>query len=525
MDIRYSLNKQTFSILIEERRIYVDKTALIYELIKEGAGTAYFLSRPRRFGKSLLISTLSSIFKGHQHLFKDLWIHDKIEWKAFPVIHLSMDRMDFMALGLEKAIQQTLKRIGKEHEIALLEESSKGLFEELIKALYGKFGEQVVILVDEYDSPITQYLEKSNFDKAEENRDILKNFYGVLKPLDTYIRFLFITGITKFTRVSIFSELNHLTDITLHEKFTTLLGYTQAELTLYFSEGIELLAQKRNLTKEACLAKIKDWYNGFSWDGINFVYNPFSFLRLVDSSQFSNYWFESGTPSFLITLLRKDDNYKLENIKVRATLFNTFDFRKLDTLTLLLQTGYLSIKEQLDDDYYRVDFPNKEVRESFNEMLLGGYLDMHAGRAGAIIFDVKDAFLAHDIEEVMNIIQALFESIPYELFTKKDKQGQEKPVAENFYHAIIYLIFNLLGVKMKAEVMVKGGRVDAEVETAENVYLFEFKKDNNPETAIAQMEANNYAGKYRLLHKHIYLIGASFSLEKRGLDDWKMKKV
>ncbi len=524
MDIRYSLNKQTFSILIEEERIYVDKTKLIYELVKQGGGTAYFLSRPRRFGKSLLISTLKSIFEGQQHLFKDLWIYDKITWTVFPVIHLSMDRMNFIALGLEYTLAELLKSVAQDYGIALSKSDSKGLFEELIKALYDKFGQQVVILIDEYDAPITQYLEKSDFDKAEANRDILKNFYGVLKPSDPYVRFLFITGITKFTRVSIFSELNHPIDITLHKHFTTLLGYTQAELMQYFSEGIAKLAAENNFTQDACLAKIKDWYNGFSWDGRNFVYNPFSFLRLVESSQFSNYWFESGTPSFLIEMLKKVEAFELENIRANEEIYNSYDFRKLNYKTLMLQTGYLTIKEKIED-FILLDFPNKEVKEAFNAMLLGSYVEQHLAEAKMIIFDVKEAFLRRDIEQVMHIIKQLFESIPYELFTKKDRFGQEKPVGENFYHAIIYLVFNILGVKMKSEVMVKGGRIDAEVETDEHIYLFEFKKDNDPDTAIAQMEINRYAKKYRLLHKKIHLIGASFSLEKRGLDDWKMKEL
>ena len=499
MELRYSLHIQTFSRLREEKRIYVDKTELIYQLVREGNGSAYFLSRPRRFGKSLLISTLSAIFKGESSLFKGLWIADKIEWKSFPVIHLSMDKLDFITLGLEIALQKELIKVAESYEISLSNTTSKNIFEELIIALYEKYGQKVVILVDEYDAPITQYLERNNFDKAEENRDIIKNFYGILKPLDNYLRFTFITGITKFTKVSIFSELNHLTDITLHEKYTTLLGYTQAELIQYFSEGIQLLADKQKLSFDACLAKIKEWYNGFSWDGVNFLYNPFSFLRLVESSQFSNYWFESGTPSFLIEMLKKTDVFQIENIEASEEIYNTFDFRALEYKTLLLQTGYLTIKYK-DEDYMLLDFPNKEVKESFNAMLLGSYTEKHLSDSKMLVFDVRKAFLRDDLHHVISVIESLFASLPYHLFTKKDRYGKEQEVGENFYHGIIYLIFSILGVKIKSEVAVRNGRIDAEVETDAHIYLFEFKKDSSPQQAIAQMKTNQYYQKY-FLHK------------------------
>ena len=525
MAIKYSLNSQTFSLIREEKRIYVDKTALIYELINEGSGRTYFLSRPRRFGKSLLISTLLSIFEGRQDLFEGLFIYDKIKWKSFPIIYLTMDKMNFQDLGLKETIISSLYKIGKEHNITLVANDTKTLFEELIVKLSEKYGKQVVILIDEYDSPITQPLEKSNFDKAEENRDILKTFYGALKPLDKYIRFIFITGITKFTKVSIFSELNHLTDLTLHNKYTTLLGYTEAELVAYFSEGIEELGKKYNLSFAETLAKIKEWYNGFSWDGVNFVYNPFSFMQVVSSSQFSNYWFQSGTPSFLIALMKDAEAYNLENIYADESIYDNYDFRRLNYKTLLLQTGYLTIKHKDQDGILLLDFPNKEVKESFNGMLLGSYVEKHPSDAKIDIYMIQQAFKNRDINGVMKIIETLFSSLPYHLFDKKLPNGEIASVGENFYHAVIYLIFNLLGVKMNAEVAVRNGRIDAEVITNEDVYLFEFKKDNKPLTAIKQMQNNKYYEKYMLLGKKVHLIGASFSLVKRGLDKWKVKDL
>lgn len=521
----YSLSSQTFSRLINENRIYVDKTDLLYELLKQASAVTYFLSRPRRFGKLLLINTLKSIFEGEQALFKGLFIYDKITWKRFPIIHLSMADIGFVNLGLEYALQHRLENKAKEEGIMLTETVYNLQFQELIIALHKKYGEQVVILIDEYDKPITHGLEAVNSDLAIENRDIMKNFYSVLKDLDVHIRFLFITGISKFTKVSIFSELNHLTDLTLDNRFATLCGYTQAEIEHYFPEGIQKLIEKENKSRDFILAKIKNWYDGFSWNGIDFVYNPFSFMQLMASSQFSNYWFETGTPTFLVKMLRDDIDFDLENLKVRESNFNTFDLRNLDSKTILLQTGYLSLKERHetegDLDYFLASFSNKEVRESFNEMLLGSYIAKHPSDAGVSVYEVRAAFLRNDIEQVIKIMESLFAGIPSSLFSRMQPNGKKVGNGENFYYAIIYLIFNLLGVKMQAEVAVREGRIDAIVETNANVYIFEFKKNQSPDIAIQQIKDRKYDEKYLISNKIIHLVSVSFSLRKKGIDKWK----
>ena len=519
----YSLGVQTFERLIDENRIYVDKTELICQLVQESQEFVYFFSRPRRFGKSLLISTLKTLFEGKKEYFKGLYIYDKIKWEKFPIIHLSMTKIGAEKDNLEQALKLALHDIAKKEGITLEKPFLSQLFEELISSLSKKYQSKVVILIDEYDKPITQGLEFDGVDLAIKNRDIMKNFYSGLKDMDNSIRFLFITGISKFTRVSIFSELNHLTDITLDDRYANLCGYTQEEMEHYFPIGIEKLAKKNNLTKEECLAQIKEWYDGFSWDGENFVYNPFSTLRLFASMKFSNYWFDSGTPTFLVKRLKAAEQVKMENIRMGANIYNTFDLRNLDTLTLLIQTGYLTIKEKLDDDFYRFEFPNKEVRKSFNEMLLGEYLSINGSVAGANIYAIRDAFAENSVEKVIEIIETLFKSVPSHLFSKKNANGKYSSVGENFYHAVIYLVFNLLGVKMKAEVAIRNGRVDAVVETNEHIYLFEFKKNATPQTAIEQMITNDYAGKYALSGKVIHLVGVSFSLRKRGLNAWEEK--
>ncbi len=534
----YPVGIQSFEKLIDTNSIYVDKTSQIYSLIQKEGINNYFLSRPRRFGKSLLISTFKAIFQGKKELFKGFYIYDKIDWQPFPVIHLSMSDINFVGLGLEKALYLTIKKMAEDDEMTLAVEFAKSPLRELLELLYEKYQKKVVILIDEYDKPIIHGLEAGNSDVAEANRDILKNFYAGLKDADEYIRFLFITGVSKFAKVSIFSDLNHLIDITLVEDYTTICGYSQTELEHYFPEGITKLAKKTGLTRERCIERMKEWYDGFSWDGENFLYNPFSTLLLLNNSQFSNYWFSTGTPTFLVKMMREQNEYLLENIKVPPEAFDTFNLRKLDYKSLLLQTGYLAVKGRVMADgavdYYLVSFPNKEVKESFNKLLLGEFIDATPTATNASIFDIRDAFAENDLDKVKEIIQAMFHSLPADLFEKRDRNGKVKPVGENFYHAIIYLIFNLLGVKMQAEVIVKGGRVDAVVETEEHVYLFEFKKDQSPELAIEQIKQNQYFGKYlcppmspqfggKKGGKTIHLIGVRFSLEERGIDaekDW-----
>ncbi|MFN0203737.1 MAG: AAA family ATPase, partial [Bacteroidia bacterium] len=288
---KYPVGIQTFSEVIRHNAVYVDKTAHILSLLTSNTKKSYFLSRPRRFGKSLLISTLKALFEGKQPLFQGLYIYDKMEWKTYPIIHLSMSDINFENLGLEKALKLECNRLAKKENVELV--GNKSPLRELLEALYLKYEQQVVILIDEYDKPIIHGLEAGNSSEAEKNRDIMKSFYGGLKDADAQLRFLFITGVSKFAKVSIFSDLNHLTDISLDENYATLCGYTQEELEHYFPQGIEKLAKKYGMTQERCLAKIKDWYDGFSWDGENFMYNPFSTLQLFSSSQFSNYWFST----------------------------------------------------------------------------------------------------------------------------------------------------------------------------------------------------------------------------------------
>ncbi|HBX49779.1 MAG: hypothetical protein A2275_00100 [Bacteroidetes bacterium RIFOXYA12_FULL_35_11] len=363
------IGKQDFSSLINEDCIYVDKSEYLYKLIT--TGFYYFLSRPRRFGKSLLISTLKEIFLGNKKLFKGLWIYDKIEWKKHPVIHIDFSELSYQNQSLDTAINKQLNKIIKLYSAdksLLKEDDTKDKFVELIKHL-SKL-EKVVILIDEYDKPIIDYID--NLEKADENRQILKNFYSAIKPLDSYLKFVFITGVSKFSHVSVFSDLNNLFDISYNKDYSSMLGYTQQELLAYFSEYIDILKNDHKDSEKNILKKRKDWYNGYSWDGVNFVYNPFSVLNLFGSNVFGDYWFRSGTPSFLIKLI-KSNNYpvtSLANLKINKNLIDRYDIDKIDITVLLLQTGYLTIKQKEDSENNIVlNFPNYEVENSFIQYL------------------------------------------------------------------------------------------------------------------------------------------------------------
>ncbi|MGE5342235.1 MAG: AAA family ATPase [Candidatus Omnitrophota bacterium] len=361
------LGIQTFKRIIEENRVYVDKTETIFKLFSEG-GRYYFLSRPRRFGKSLLVSTLKEIFQGNRELFKGLWIYDKITWEQYPVIHIDFSGLIY---GSKEELIDTLNYFISEHSelygIPLKDNTYDKKFRELVTKLSSK--NKVVVLIDEYDKPIVDYFEKPEI--AMENRDTLRNFFSTFKGLDEYIQFVLITGGSKFSNASLFSGLNNFTDITISNKYSTLLGFTDEELQCYFEDQINDFCKSENIQKEPLLQTIKKMYNGYSWDGINFVYNPHSILNLFDQKSFNNYWFTSATPTFLIKQIRKlpiplED---IENYQADQTLFEFQDVDRISVYSLLFQTGYLTIKSiekiSLTSKLYHLSYPNMEVKESF----------------------------------------------------------------------------------------------------------------------------------------------------------------
>ena len=528
----YPTTSHNFPTIINSGAIYVDKTAFIVPLLSKEASSNFFLSRPRRFGKSLFVSALEQVFLGNKELFKKLYIYDKIRWEdTFPVIRLSMDKIGYNSIGLEQALYAEVKKIAKDYEILLEEDGYDRIFAEFIQKLSKKTGKKVVLLIDEYDKPIINYIEKDNTTQAETNRNILKSFYGVLKDNGEYLRFVFLTGVSKFSKVSIFSDLNYFTDLTLDTRYATICGFTEAEVRQNCPQGLIDLAAKENVTVEAIVDKIRFWYNGFSWNAEEFVYNPYSTMRLMDSLQFKNYWFETGTPTFLVKLLNKTYEYQLKDIKLNSSIYEWYDLKELDYLSIMLQTGYLTFKKHLGEDYYIASYPNKEVENAFCEMLLGGYLHKHPARMSVTVLDIKEAFERHDIEKVIEILTDMFDTLPSQFFHEDyeilDAQGNKKTISravgESFYHAVIYLVFNILGIRMPVEVSSKQGRIDAVVETAGYIYIFEFKKDKKAKVAIDQITKNKYTQLFALSKKQIYLIGVSFSILKKGISDHKIE--
>ena len=334
---------QTFSKLREGDFIYVDKTEYIYNIIT--GNNYYFLSRPRRFGKSLTLSTIAEIYSGSKNLFTGLWIENNWNWdKIHPIIHISFNSLNYKDLGLEIVLKKELLKIGRKYELLLSETSSPELFEELIEKLAAAKG-RVVILIDEYDKPIIDFLEAENLHIAKQNRAILRNFYSIIKNADPYIEFFLMTGVSKFSQTGIFSNLNHLNDITLNKKYASLTGYTQNELLLYFNDYIqEVLPDFAPLNEQQLLEQIKQWYNGYSWDAKTRVYNPYSVLLFFDNRAFENYWFATGTPTFLINLIKEKKQFNFNQITASGALLDSYEPDDLDIRTLLFQTGYLTIK-------------------------------------------------------------------------------------------------------------------------------------------------------------------------------------
>jgi hypothetical protein len=508
---RLSTGQQDFATLRTTDRIYVDKTMFAHQLLTNG-NSFYFLSRPRRFGKSLFVNTLKEVFLGNKQHFKGLFIEDKIEWKTYPVLHFDFSNMGFKEIGLVESIENRLNEISKHYEITITQKGIGLKFKELILKLKEKTGENVVILIDEYDKPITEYLEFGQ--AANEQRDILRSFYGIIKGSSAHIRFFFLTGISRFSKVSIFSELNNLTDLSFHKAYHNICGYTKDELESYFHAHLQKAAVENNLSFEELLEQVKRWYNGYSWDGIQKVYNPFSILQFLDSQQFGNYWFESGTPKFLIQLLKPEFRYELKNTQVDIGTFNAYDITNLNIETLLFQTGYLTIKEITKFGKYILDYPNKEVEQSMMQYLLIDY--SQNARGSAISTNLIEAIEANDIEKFITTINQLFASIPAEIFIKNK---------ESYFHSILYLAIKLCGFYVQAEVRQSKGRIDAIMSYEKRMYIFECKLDGSAESAIAQIKEKEYANAYLNQGLEIYLLGINFSSLSKEVADWKVEKL
>ena len=507
---KYPIGIQNFKELISGGYLYVDKTQYIHRLVSRGK--YYFLSRPRRFGKSLLVSTLQALYEGRKELFEGLYIFDKWDFsQTNPTLVIYFNQMSLRDVGLEQSLITTLRNEARRHELVLESEGVGFMFQELIEKLHVKTGRKVVVLVDEYDKPIVDYLEELPI--AHLNRQLLKSFYGILKPSDEHLEFVLLTGVSKFAKVSVFSDLNNLNDISLDDDYANLVGISQPELEASFEEEIVAFALKQEISREAFLEKVKEWYNGYSWNGVDRVYNPFSLLNFFSKKgSFQNYWFSTGTPTWLIGLLRSQGIYQIEGQEVSAISLDTFDIERLEVYPILFQTGYLTIRSE-EDGIYVLDYPNQEVKQSFLQYLLQGYRQGSLGEGLPLIVHLRNALQTNDLVKAMEVIDTVFSSLPYDLWQNEN---------ERFYHALIHLTFTLLGVYVQSEVHTSRGRCDALVQTQRYVYAFEFKLDKTSSEAVAQVKTKGYLTPYKPLGKELVAVGVNFSTATKSVESWEV---
>jgi hypothetical protein len=504
----------TFKDIIEGGFLYVDKTQYLYELVRYTKGV-YFLARPRRFGKSLMVSTLEQIFKGNRDLFRGLWIDGSdYNWNVHPVIRFDFSRNTVnSAAKLEQLIDYYVEEIALEHGLTLRGFDYQSRFDNLIRQLGQK--SQVVILIDEYDKPILDNIEQ--IAEAIRIRDVLKAFYTVIKAMDASIRLVFITGISKFSRVGVFSAMNNLEDISLRPTFAAALGITEVELQHYFQAYLAAFAQANGLTETVVGQRMRYWYNGFCFarNAVN-VYNPYSTLLFFKEQGFANFWFESGTPTFLIKLIR-DRGYEiaqLTQLDVAEIDFSSYEIESLAIVPLLFQTGYLTIKgtyQQQENLIYRLDYPNYEVEHAFITYLLSEFSNLERTFARGHLQQLVRSLESRNLAQFFTTLDSFFANIDYDLHLKQEK----------YYQTIFYLIFLMIGMQVSAEVKTGQGRIDAVIELADQIFLFEFKLDKDAESALQQIKDNAYHQKYALKGKPITLVGANFDSNQRKITGWK----
>ncbi|MCP4698577.1 MAG: ATP-binding protein [Gammaproteobacteria bacterium] len=499
---------QTFPKLVSDNCCYVDKTPLIHRLMEQGG--YYVLSRPRRFGKSLLVSTLKSAFSGEKEFFQGLYLEQHWDWSVhYPVIHVSFGGgVTESREMLDKTLEDILREHAEAYQLELRNQTIAGRFGELIRRLFDKYEQKVVILIDEYDKPILDNLAANKMKTAIAVREGLKNFYSVIKDNDAHIRFALLTGVSKFSKVSLFSGLNNLTDITLDARYATLCGYTENEIKAVFADWLDGVD----------FDELRAWYNGYNFLGEN-VYNPYDVLLYLDKREFGNYWFETGSPSFLIRLLQEKQYAlpDLERIETSEELLGSFDVEQLTLETLLFQTGYLTIErvENLGGQrFFTLCYPNREVKASFSNYVLNCFLDAPAAKARnqkAVYYALR----AGRPQDLRDVFHAFFASIPHDWYRKNQVANYE-----GYYASIVYGYFSGLGLNVTAEDSTNAGRIDLTVLLEDKVFILEFKVvelDTAPGSALAQIKAKRYSEKYRAPDRTIYLLGVEFSRETRNI--------
>ena len=511
---RLPIGLQTFRELREENCYYVDKTGFVARLLDEGKH--YFLSRPRRFGKSLLLDTLKELFEGNEPLFAGLHVHDRWDWSVrHPVVRLDFGGGHFGEPGyVHTSAMAQLAAAGQDAGVAVQHDTAPERFRDLLRALHARTGRRVAVLVDEYDKPILDALDAP--DVARADRNYLRGLYSTIKSSDAHVRFTFLAGVSKFSKVSVFSGLNNLTDITLDPRYSAICGYTEADLDAVFAPELPGLDRER----------IREWYNGYNWRGAEKLYNPFDILLLLDTREFGCYWFESGTPTFLVEELfrRRVSSLSLDGMLASGALLSAFDVDAMATEALLFQTGYLTIKGVRDRGgvrRYRLGYPNREVRQSLNESLLRR-LVQDAARQTANSDRLYDLLEANDFRGMKRLFQAFYASIPYEWYTNNAVADYE-----GYYASVFYSYFAATGFDVTVEDASSRGRADMAVRFGGAVYLFEFKvvEQAADGAALAQLRERGYADKYRASGEPIHLIGVEFSKATRNVTAFAVERA
>ena len=513
----YPIGRQNFENLRNEGFVYVDKTALIYKLVKEGS--IYFLSRPRRFGKSLLLSTIEAYFCGKKELFKDLAIEQlEKDWNIHPVLHLDLNAEKYEDLKDLENILDTYMREWEE-KYGSTESGNTSLaqrFRAVIRAAKEKTGRNTVVLIDEYDKPILQAI--GNKPLQEQFRNTLKAFYGALKSADADLKFALLTGVTKFGKVSIFSDLNNLKDISMSPHFHNICGITEKELHTVFDEEIGELAASNSQTKEESYAQLRTNYDGYhfsySTDGI---YNPFSILWTLSERRYGNYWFNTGTPTYLVELIKKA-NFNIEELTgyiASEDQLNSIHIDDIDPIPVLYQSGYLTIVNY-DKEFglYTLDYPNEEVKAGFINFLLPFYTKIKEKQSQSLISQFVTNVRSGKAQEFMQQLQSLMAGTPYELI--KD--------LENHYQNVIYIITKLMGLYVQAEYRTSNGRIDILIGTNDYVYIIELKFNGTAQEAIEQIENKDYALPFTTDGRQIIKIGANVDKETRNIKEWIIKQ-
>ena len=511
----YPIGIQNFEKIRTDNYLYMDKTAIIYQLVK--TGSYYFLSRPRRFGKSLLISTLEAYFQGRKELFQGLAIENlEKDWIKYPILHLDLNTEKYdTPESLDKILNDTLAYWESLYGTRPSETSIPLRFKGIVRRACEQTGQRVAILIDEYDKPMLQAI--GNESLQEKYRDTLKAFYSVLKTMDGYIRFALLTGVTKFGKVSVFSDLNNLKDISMDRRYVEICGITEEEIHRNLEQELHQLSKIQGVTYEKVCLELKERYDGyhFTYNSVG-IYNPFSLLNTFDSMAFGNYWFETGTPSYLVKLLKRD-HYDLQRLtydEATSGMLNSIDTTSANPLPVIYQSGYLTIKGYNERfDTYRLGFPNREVEEGFIKYLLPFYANIDEGQSAFHITHFVSEIEHGDYEAFLRRLQSFFADTPYELVRD----------LELHYQNVLFIVYKLLGFYVQAEYHTSNGRIDMILKTDTYIYVMEFKFDGTAEEALKQIEEKKYATPFLNDSRRLIKIGINFSSKTRNIDSWKVK--